>query len=303
LKIFPLGSNQEEIHEMNPELDHPAWAIAPAEAEERCVLFIRATLSASGHDALVVGLSGGIDSAVAAGLAVRAPGADKVLGVMMPYASSSAASLTDAAAVAKTLGMKTEKIEITPMADQFFNSIPANELVRRGNIMARCRMVVLYDVSARDGSLVLGTGNRTEDLLGYTTMHGDNACALNPLGHLYKTEIRLLARHLGLPDSVLTKAPSADLWTGQADEDELGYTYAEADHLLVHMIDQGLGRKQLETLGFSADLIDQVSARVRRMAFKRAAPPVAEFPGRSDSDSEPASVPANDESYTDGGFH
>ena len=217
---------------MNLELDQPEWAIAPELAEDRCVRFIRSTLSASGHDALVVGLSGGIDSAVSAGLAVRALGPEKVLGVMMPYASSSTASLTDAASVASVLGMKTEKIEITPMADEFLKSIPGTELVRRGNIMARCRMVVLYDLSARDGSLVLGTGNRTEDLLGYTTMHGDNACALNPLGQLYKTEIRLLARHLGLPDTVLTKAPSADLWTGQADEDELGYTYAQADHLL-----------------------------------------------------------------------
>lgn len=288
---------------MNLELDHPAWAIAPAEAEERCVGFIRATLSASGHDALVVGLSGGIDSAVAAGLAVRALGADKVLGVMMPYASSSASSLTDAAAVADALGIRTEKIEITPMADVFLKSIPAGELVRRGNIMARCRMVVLYDVSARDGSLVLGTGNRTEDLLGYTTTHGDNACALNPLGHLYKTEIRLLSRHLGLPESVLAKAPSADLWEGQADEDELGYTYAQADHLLVHMIDEGLGLKQLETLGYSADLIGQVAARVRSMAFKRALPPVAEFPGRADPEGVRTEPPHIEESFTDGGFH
>lgn len=288
---------------MNLELDHPEWAIAPAVAEDRCVSFIRATLAASGHDKLVVGLSGGIDSAVAAGLAARALGADKVLGVMMPYASSSAASLTDAAAVAAVLGMKSEKIEITPMADAFLETIPEGELVRRGNIMARCRMVVLYDVSARDGSLVLGTGNRTEDLLGYTTMHGDNACALNPLGHLYKTEIRLMARHLGLPDSVLTKAPSADLWTGQADEDELGFTYAEADHLLVHMIDEGLGHKQLETLGYAADLIDRVSDRVRRMAFKRAAPPVADFPGRPDPDQGATDPPGHEESYTDGGFH
>lgn len=288
---------------MNLELDHPEWAIAPAIAEEQCVSFIRATLAGSGHHKLVVGLSGGIDSALAAGLAVRALGAEKVLGVMMPYASSSAASLTDAAAVASVLGMKTEKIEITPMADEFLKSIPETELVRRGNIMARCRMVVLFDISARDGSLVLGTGNRTEDLLGYTTMHGDNACALNPLGHLYKTEVCLLARHLGLPDSVLTKAPSADLWTGQADEDELGYTYAQADHLLVHMIDEGLGLKQLETLGYASDLIDRVSARVRQMAFKRVAAPVAEFPGRSDSNQVMTDTPGHEESFTDGGFH
>lgn len=288
---------------MSLELDCPDWAIAPAEATARCVEFIRETLAASGHDALVVGLSGGVDSAVAAGLAVRALGPDKVLGVMMPYATSSAASLTDAAAVAGTLGITTDKVEITPMADAFLKDIPADQLVRRGNVMARCRMIVLYDISARDRSLVLGTGNRTEDLLGYTTMYGDNACALNPLGNLYKTEIRLLARHFELPESILTKAPSADLWEGQADEDELGYTYAEADRLLVHLIDQQLGPKQLETLGFGAEFIERVIARVRAMAFKRNAAPVAGFPGRAHPDN-PGSEPRPDETtFPDGGFH
>lgn len=291
---------------MNLELDRPDWAVAPAEATKRCVDFIKLTLKKADRDSLVVGLSGGIDSAVAAGLAVRALGADKVLGVMMPYATSSAASLTDAAEVASVLGMKTEKVDITAMADSFFGAVPADALLRRGNVMARCRMIVLYDVSARDGSLVLGTGNRTESLLGYTTMFGDNACALNPVGDLYKTEIRLLADHLGLPPSVLTKAPSADLWEGQADEDELGYTYAEVDRLLVHMIDQGLGPKQMEALGFASDLIVRVAARVRSMAFKRTGAPVAVFPGRVDPDDPETGGAANEsggETFTDGGFH
>lgn len=290
---------------MNMELEKPDWAIEPAAATARCVDFIRQTLAAARRDSLVVGLSGGIDSAVAAGLAVRALGVDKVLGVMMPYATSSASSVNDAVAVAATLGVKTEKIEITPMVDAFPADLADDELIRRGNVMARCRMIVLYDISARDGSLVLGTGNRTESLLGYTTLFGDNACAMNPLGHLYKTEIRLLARHLGLPEVVLTKAPSADLWDGQADEDELGYSYAEVDRLLVHMIDQGLGPKQLETLGFGPGLIAEVTARVRAMAFKRTAPPVAEFPGRADPDArdqEPVPEPGAG-SFTDGGFH
>lgn len=296
---------------MNIELDQPDWAVAPAEAADRCSAFIRATLEAAGRESLVIGLSGGIDSAVSAGLAVRALGADNVLGVMLPYATSSTASVDDALAVASAVGIKTEKIEITPMADAFLADIPATELVRRGNVMARCRMIVLYDISARDGSLVLGTGNRTEDLLGYTTMYGDNACALNPLGQLYKTEIRLLARELGLPEAVLTKAPSADLWEGQADEDELGYTYAEADSLLVHMVDQGLGPKQLETLGFASDLIGRMAGRVKAMAFKRTAAPVAEFSGRAEpfdsgatsgATSEAISEPGS-EPVPDGGFH
>ncbi len=288
---------------MNLELDHPEWVVEPAEAADTCIAFIRATLQAAGRESVVLGLSGGIDSAVSAGLAVRALGADKVLGVMMPYATSSAASVDDAVAVAEVLGMKTEKIEITTMAEAFLTDIPSRDLVRRGNVMARCRMIVLYDISARDGSLVLGTGNRTEGLLGYTTMFGDNACALNPLGQLYKTEIRLLARLLGLPEAVLSKAPSADLWEGQADEDELGYTYAEVDRLLVHMIDQGLGARQLETMGFASTLVSGVAGRVKAMAFKRGAPVVAAFPGRVDPDRDDPRPDTRGEPSTNGGPH
>lgn len=288
---------------MNTDLEQPDWAVDPGHATAICTDFIRATLAAADRDSLVVGLSGGIDSAVAAGLAVRALGKERVLGVMMPYATSSTASLTDASAVAVALGMKTRKVEITPMVDAFTQDIPADQMVRRGNVMARCRMIVLYDISARDGSLVLGTGNRTEALLGYTTMFGDNACALNPIGQLYKTEIRLLARHLGLPEVVLTKAPSADLWEGQADEDELGYTYAEVDRLLVHLIDQGLDIRKLEALGFLPKLVLEVARRVKTMAFKRGAAPVARFPGRVDPDTKTPATDPSAGSYTDGGFH
>jgi len=270
-----------------PPASTPLWAIAPADALERCRVFLRAQLAASGHRGLVVGLSGGIDSAVAAALAVAALGADKVTGIMMPYATSSAASLTDAMAVAEGLGLAAEKVDITPMADAFLAAVPDSERVRRGNVMARCRMVVLYDRSAQRDALVLGTGNRTEGLLGYTTMYGDNACALNPLGQLYKTEVRLLAAHCGLPSSVLTKAPSADLWAGQADEDELGVSYAEVDHLLHHLVDERLGERQLAALGFAPALVERITVRVRAMAFKRRLPPVAEMPGRVDPDAAP----------------
>ena len=273
--------------------------IDPALAADRCAEFVRTTMEAAGRKSLVVGLSGGIDSAVAAGVAVRAIGAENVRGVMMPYSTSSAASLTDAEAVAKTLGMAVEKVEITSMADAFLAEMNTEDRVRRGNIMARCRMIVLYDRSARDGSLVLGTGNRTEGLLGYTTMYGDNACALNPIGQLYKTEIRTLCSYLDLPESVLTKAPSADLWEGQSDEDELGVTYAEVDRLLVHMVDQGLGGRQLMALGFAEELVVRVQKRVRAMAFKRTSPPVCTFSGRLDPDQPAFGAPAD----KDGGFH
>ena len=288
-----------------PKLDQPDWAIDPALAAERCASFIRDYLTQVGLNKLVVGLSGGIDSAVSAGLAVQALGPDNVLGVKMPYATSSQASLTDADAVAKVLGIQTEKVEITPMADAFLAGIAADQRIRRGNIMARCRMMVLYDRSARDGSLVLGTGNRTEGLLGYTTMFGDNACALNPIGQLYKTEIRLLCAWLKLPASVLSKAPSADLWEGQSDEDELGFTYARVDQLLHHLIDEGLGLRQLESLGFEPALVKKVQHRVAAMAYKRQPAPVAVFAGRVDPDRNLADPAPEEEGldFKDGGFH
>jgi NAD+ synthase len=278
--------------------------IEPDFATERCGEFIRRTLQAAGRESLVIGLSGGIDSAVAAGLAVHALGADKVRGILMPYRTSSAASLTDARAVAETLGLATEKVDITPAAEAFLALVEGEDRVRRGNIMARCRMIVLYDRSARDGSLVLGTGNRTEALLGYTTLFGDSACGLNPVGQLYKTEIRALSSHLGLPEAVLAKAPSADLWTGQSDEDELGVTYTEVDRLLVHMVDEGLGVKQLLALGFDEELIVRVQRRVRGMAFKRAVAPVCTFTGRCDPDLAERAAPAGWVPVDkDGGFH
>jgi NAD+ synthase len=262
----------------------PDWAVNPAIATHVCGEFLQNQLAAASRTTLVLGLSGGIDSAVAAGLAVKALGPDKVLGVRMPYATSSAASLEDAAAVADALGMQYETVEITPMADPFLASIPETDLVRRGNIMARCRMIVLYDISARDGSLVLGTGNRTEALLGYTTLFGDSACAMNPIGRLYKTEVRALSVFLELPDAVLTKAPSADLWSGQSDEDELGFTYAEADQLLHAMVDLNRDDATLTAEGFDADLVTRVRSRMNAMAFKRQLPPAAGFGGRSDPD-------------------
>ncbi|MFT5234312.1 MAG: NAD+ synthase [Candidatus Krumholzibacteriia bacterium] len=275
--------------------------IEPTEALVQSAQFVRESMQAASREKIVVGMSGGIDSAVAAGVAVHALGADKVHGIMMPYRTSSAASLVDARAVADSLGISIEEIEITGMTDSFIAAIDNPDRMRQGNIMARCRMIVLYDRSAQDDALVLGTGNRTESLLGYTTMYGDNACAFNPIGQLYKTEIRTLAAHLNLPEAVISKAPSADLWEGQSDEDELGLTYAEADRLLVAMFDEGLASRQLQALGFATDLINRIQHRVGVMAFKRNLPPVCSFLGRA----EP-SQPVNEfsqEAGKDGGFH
>ncbi|MCB1151691.1 NAD+ synthase [bacterium] len=244
------------------------WIIPAPQAAQGCCDFLRETMAASGLKRVVIGLSGGIDSAVSAGLAVRALGAENVHGVYLPYRTSAPESLADAQAVAAKLGITSELREITPMADAFLADVPADAAVRRGNVMARCRMIVLYDVSARERALVLGTGNRTETLLGYATLHGDAAFALNPLGDLYKEEVRALARFLELPAAVLDKSPSADLWEGQTDEDELGYTYADADRVLHFMIDEGLGDAQLRSLGFTSALLADVRARVRAQAFK-----------------------------------
>lgn len=244
------------------------WIVPPEAAAERCCAFLRETLAAAGFPRVVIGLSGGIDSAVSAGLAVRALGAANVHGVYLPYRTSAPESLADARAVAAALGIESELHDITAMADAALADVPADARLRRGNVMARCRMIVLFDISARDGSLVLGTGNRTETLLGYATLHGDAAFALNPLGDLYKEEVRALARHLELPAAVLDKRPSADLWEGQTDEDELGYSYADADRVLHFMIDEGLGDSQLRALGFAATLVADVRRRVRSQAFK-----------------------------------
>jgi len=258
-------------------LDRPDWALDPADAATRAAGFIAATLDQSGQDGLVVGLSGGIDSAVAAALAVKALGPARVHAIRMPYRDSSQASLDDAQAVADNLSLVADTVDISPVVDAFLARVPDADPIRRGNVMARVRMITLYDASQARRSLVLGTGNRTEWLLGYTTLHGDAACGLNPVAQLYKSEVRLLAAHLDLPAAVITKAPSADLWAGQSDEDELGFTYAEADRLLHHLVDEGLARRQLASLGFAPELVDRVTARLRSQAFKRTLPPVCSF--------------------------
>ncbi len=256
------------------------WLIPAAHVERETVAFLRATVAASGATGVVIGLSGGIDSAVSAALAVRALGPGAVLGVYLPYRTSNPDSLTDATAVAAGLGIRSERRDITDLADAYLRDVPPGAGLRRGNVMARCRMIVLYDLSARDRTLVLGTGNRTETLLGYATLHGDAAFGLNPLGDLYKAEVRALARHLGLPAPVIEKAPSADLWAGQTDEDELGFTYEQADRLLHHMVDQGLDDGRLAGLGFAPELVATVRARVRAQAFKWLPVPTAVFAGR-----------------------
>lgn len=243
--------------------------------------FIREELQKTGFENAVLGLSGGIDSAVVAALAVHALGRDHVLAVLMPYRTSSADSISDATALADQSGLEREIFDITPLADGFSSRKPNMTPMRQGNVLARSRMTVLYDFSAERRALVLGTSNKTEILLGYGTLFGDLASALNPIGDLYKTEVRQLAKFLEIPEKIIQKAPTADLWAGQSDEGELGFSYAEVDRLLYHRVDLGFSAEQLLEMGFERAFVARVMELIRRNQFKRRGPLVCKLSPRS----------------------
>lgn len=259
----------------------PDSVLNPEVVERILVDFLRDGTNNAGFAKAVLGLSGGVDSAVCAALAVRALGADNVLGVLMPHRTSSPESREDAGLVACALGMRTELVDISPMVDPYLTAAGVTDRLRAGNVMARQRMIVLYDLSAREQALVFGTSNKTELLLGYGTLFGDMASALNPLGDLYKSQIWQLARHLDLPARVISKKPSADLWVGQTDEGEMGFTYADVDRLLFRMIDERRTDAELEQAGFDPDFITRVRSMVRRSQFKRRPPVIAKVSHRT----------------------
>ena len=229
----------------------------------------------------MIGLSGGVDSAVSAFVAAEALGPENVLGVMMPYRTSNPQSQRDAELVALQLGLKTEVVDITPMADPLLKHSRIEDKVRAGNIMARQRMIVLYDRSNRDNALVIGTSNKTETFLGYGTLFGDTACAINPLGDLYKTQVWQLAEFLGIPKSIIEKPPSADLWEGQTDEGEFGFSYKRVDHLLYYMVDERRSEAELKTMGFEDVFIRKVKTLIRKNQFKRRMPLIAKVSNRT----------------------
>jgi NAD+ synthase len=229
----------------------------------------------------VVGLSGGLDSAVAAYLAAGAIGPERVRAVLMPHRSSSRDSVEDAGLVVDRLGIGSETVEITSMVESYQATTGEIDRLRLGNVMARCRMVVLYDLSAREQALVLGTSNKTEILLGYGTIHGDLASAINPIGDLYKTQVRQLAKHLELPEAILAKPPSADLWPDQSDEDELGFTYEEVDRLLALLVDARISPETAVKNGFSGEMVDRVIRLIVGSQFKRRMPVIAKVSTRS----------------------
>lgn len=257
----------------------PLPVVDPAATTDLIVAFIRSQMAQTGFERLVIALSGGVDSATVAYLAARAVGADNLLAVRLPYRSSSADSEVDALRVVQALGCRTERIEITPMVEPMLAQVPDGvgpELdVRRGNVMARQRMIVLYDRSVAFDALVAGTSNKTEALLGYGTLYGDMAAAIQPIGDLYKSQLRAVAQHLGVPAEIIAKPPSADLWEGQTDEGELGRTYDELDRALFALVDRRWSVERCVAAGLVRDLVEWVAARVARMEFKRQLPPVA----------------------------
>jgi len=253
---------------------------APATARI-LVEFIRSELQRTGRRRLVVGLSGGIDSAVAAFLAVRALGPEALHCLLMPYRSSNPDSAADASKVVTQLGTRAETIDISGIVDAFREAGGPMERLRLGNVMARVRMILLFDRSAAHDALVLGTSNKTELLLGYGTLHGDLASALNPLGDLYKTQVRRLAEELGVPESIRVKPPSADLWPQQSDEGDLGFRYDEVDRLLALLVDERVSRETVIRRGFSPELVERVIRLVVGSQFKRRLPVIAKVSPRS----------------------
>lgn len=243
--------------------------------------FIKSELGRVGFKKAVVGLSGGIDSALSCALTAEALGSENVLAVRMPYKTSSQDSLNHAQLLIDKLGVQSLTIPITGMADALIERDPSISDLRKGNIMARCRMIVLYDQSAAFGGLVIGTGNKTEILLGYSTLFGDSASALNPIGDLYKTQVRQLSRAMGIPAEIVDKAPSADLWADQTDEKELGFTYEEVDKLFYLLIDQRYRISECVEAGFDENFVRKVVRRVQRNQFKRVLPPIAKVSNRT----------------------
>jgi NAD+ synthase len=288
----PAPSSAPLPFELPPEL-----AIDTDSARRLIAGFIRGQLRQAGYERAVLGLSGGIDSALVASLVAEAIDPDLLLCVLMPYRTSAPASRADAEDVVARLGCSSRLVDISPVVDGYFGdpgtdgpagapgaggleALDASPL-RRGNLMARTRMMILYDHSVTWGGLVVGTGNKTESLIGYTTLFGDSACAFNPIGDLYKTQVRQLALAMGVPDAIVRKAPSADLWPGQTDEAEAGFTYHELDRLLYWMVDRRQSDAELVARGFEEGAIARVKRLIAGSEFKRQVPPIAKLGPRT----------------------
>ena len=247
------------------------------EVHSELVEFLRESFKKAGFSKAVLGLSGGIDSALVAYLLRDALGKENVLAIMMPYKSSNPDSLNHAKLVVEDLGINSKTIEITDMIDAYFKNEKEASSLRMGNKMARERMSILFDYSSKENALVVGTSNKTEIYLGYSTQFGDSACALNPIGDLYKTNIWDLSRYLKIPNELIEKKPSADLWEGQTDEQEMGLTYKEADQVLYRMLEENKTVEEVLAEGFNKDLVDNIVRRMNRSEYKRRMPLIAKI--------------------------
>lgn len=237
--------------------------------------FIRKRTKDAGLSKAVVSMSGGIDSSLVSFLTVEALGKGNVFGFALPYKLSDPSSIEDAKKVADQLGIDFKVIPITSMVDAYVDN--TFDKIRIGNVLARTRMIITFDQSKIHNALVMGTCNKTEVLLGYFTAFGDGAASLDPIASLYKTQVRVISKQLGVPESVITKAPSADLWVGQTDEDELGVSYEDADLILYYLFDKKLSMFDIEKLGFSRETIEKVYYQVTRTTFKGLIPIVAQI--------------------------
>ncbi len=247
------------------------------EVHNELVEFLRENFKKAGFSKAVLGLSGGIDSALVAYLLRDALGKENVLAIMMPYKSSNPDSLNHAKLVIEDLEINSKTIEITDMIDAYFKNEKEATSLRMGNKMARERMSILFDYSSKENALVVGTSNKTEIYLGYSTQFGDAACALNPIGDLYKTNIWDLSRYLKIPNELIEKKPSADLWEGQTDEQEMGLTYKEADQVLYRMLEENKTVEEVLGEGFNKDLVDNIVRRMNRSEYKRRMPLIAKI--------------------------
>ena len=247
------------------------------EVHNELIEFLRENFKKAGFSKAVLGLSGGIDSALVAYLLRDALGKENVLAIMMPYKSSNPDSLNHAKLVVEDLKINSKTIEITDMIDAYFKNEKEATSLRMGNKMARERMSILFDYSSKENALVVGTSNKTEIYLGYSTQFGDSACALNPIGDLYKTNIWDLSRYLKIPNELIEKKPSADLWEGQTDEQEMGLTYKEADQVLYRMLEENKTVEEILAEGFNKDLVDNIVRRMSRSEYKRRMPLIAKI--------------------------
>lgn len=256
-------------------------AIHPDLTRRLLVEFIRNETRKFGFERVVLGLSGGIDSALSAALATEALGPENVVALILPYKTSSPESEGHARLLADQLGISCDKIDISPMAEPLFEHYGEMSKLRRGNVLARLRMVAVFDRSSAENALVLGTSNKTEYLLGYTTWYGDSAASIQPLGDLYKTQVRALSKAIGVPAPILEKKPSADLWPGQTDEAEMGLQYDVVDQMLYLLVDERLDHERVVSMGFDRALVDRVRRSVRNMQFKRMTPIIAKVGSRT----------------------